>query len=204
MDANGLILIFLAGWGSGIFLEWVLHWIMHRFALGFHLHHHREFFHLEPRRVALNTIDPRLDIWFFLGALVLASPLMFWVGWAPVLAFWAGNFWQVVIVYELCHALIHHDVWVPRLVTSSWPYRWWKGCHFEHHFHTPAKNFSVTCPWLDWLFGTYAAPRKQYETLPHPKLKPLGNEYVVPADASAVKSETVQNKEPAHRTSMTS
>ena len=100
--------------------------------------------------------------------------------WAPVVAFWAGNFWQVVVVYELCHALIHHDAWAPKVLTGSRLYRWWKGCHFEHHFHTPARNFSVTCPLLDVLFGTYVAPRAQYEPLPHPKLKPEGDGYSLP------------------------
>jgi len=179
MEGSALALIFLSGWAIGVPVEWLLHWLMHRFSLGFHIGHHREFFHLEPQVVARHTIDPRLDIWFFLGALALASPLMFWLGWAPVLCCWGGIFWHVVIVYELCHALIHYDMFAPRFFREARLYRWWKGCHFEHHFHEPARNFSVTCPWLDVLLGTYAAPRGAYTALPHPKLKPEGDAYAL-------------------------
>ncbi len=181
--ATILLSLFLAGWVAGVFLESLLHWIMHRFALRFHIGHHREFFHLEPRRVALNTIDPRLDIWFFLGALVLASPLMILWGWAPVLCVWGGAFWHVVLVYEACHALMHYDAWLPEIFRKSSAYRWWKGCHYEHHFHAPTGNFSVTFPLLDKLLGTYVPPRKNYTPLPHPRLTPAGEEYVLPVPA---------------------
>ena len=172
-------LLFLAGWALGVPLEWFLHWLMHRFSMGFHIGHHREFFHEPPRTVAKRTIDPRLDIWFFLAALALASPSMHWLGWAPVLSVWGWAFWQVVVVYELCHALLHYDAFAPAWFRHWGMYRWWKGCHFEHHFHEPARNFSITCPWLDVLFGTYAQPRAEYPELPHPKLKPEGDGYAL-------------------------
>ena len=189
-NAATLGALFLAGWLAGLFLEYLLHWNMHRFALRFHIGHHREFFHLESRQVALNTIDPRLDIWFFLGALALASPLMFLWGWAAVLCVWGGAFWHVVLVYEACHALMHHDAWTPALFHNSRAYRWWKGCHFEHHFHAPTGNYCVTFPLLDKLFGTYVAPRPAYTPLPHPLLTPAGNGFVLDAAGTEVTKDT--------------
>ncbi|MCZ7649567.1 MAG: sterol desaturase family protein [Planctomycetota bacterium] len=166
---------FFSGWLAGIFLEYALHWIMHRFALGFHIGHHREFFHLPPRAVAVRTLDPRLDLLFFAAVLAVCSPLMLvWPWWAVTLV-WAGALWHVVFVYEACHALMHHEAWLPKVLRESRAFRWWRGCHFEHHFHAPAANFSVTCPWLDILFRTYAPPRPSYAELPHPKLRPEGD-----------------------------
>ncbi|MBE7467481.1 MAG: sterol desaturase family protein [Planctomycetes bacterium] len=176
---------FLGGWAAGVLLEYLLHWIMHRRSLGFHLHHHREFFHLPPKRVALNTLDPRLDLVFFAGVLAALAPLMFvWTWWLVVL-FWAGMLWHVVLVYEACHALMHHDAWLPAFWRESRGYRWWKGCHFEHHFHAPAGNYSVTCPWLDWIFGTYVRPRAAYPPRPHPQRKPAGDADTVPDEPAA-------------------
>lgn len=171
---------FLGGWLAGVFLEYLLHWIMHRFALGFHIGHHREFFHLDEKTVARRTADPRMDIVFFLGVLGAASPLMLLWGWVPVLGAWGGAFWHVVIVYEVCHALMHYEALLPGFVRNARLFKWWKGCHYEHHFHSPAGNYCVTFPVLDWVLGTYVAPRERYELLPHPKLMPAGDGIVVP------------------------
>jgi sterol desaturase/sphingolipid hydroxylase (fatty acid hydroxylase superfamily) len=165
--------LFLAGWALGLVLEYVLHWAMHHWTLGFHLRHHHEFFHLETREVAIRTADPRLNLKFFGVALVALAPVMFLVGWLPVVLLWAGAFWHLVPFYETCHALQHHEAWLPAWVRDNRLLKWWKGCHFEHHFHRPTRNFSVTCPWLDMLFGTYSAPKASYPPLPHPKLKPV-------------------------------
>ena len=162
-DINWLLVgIFFAGWAVGLFSEWLLHWVMHARPLHFHLHHHKEFFKLDGRQVALNTIDPRLDLKFFALLLLLATPLMYFFGWLPVFLFWAGAFWHIVILYELCHALIHYDAFLPSFIKHSRPYRWWKGCHFEHHTHSPTRNYCITFPVLDWIMGTYVHPRKEY------------------------------------------
>src|SRR5687768_18061075 len=34
-------------------------------------------------------------------------------------------------------------------------YLWWKGCHYEHHRHSPTGNYCVTFPVIDWVLGTY-------------------------------------------------
>jgi hypothetical protein len=163
---------FMSGWGFGFLLEYLLHWIMHRFTLGFHIFHHREFFHESPRTVALHTLDPRLDIKFFLLGLAVISGLTFWFDWCQVLLFWLGSFVHIVLFYELCHALIHHPIMLPRWILKNRLFNWWRGCHLEHHFHAPLKNYSVTLPLLDLLWGSYAPPRSDYPELPHPQLRP--------------------------------
>jgi sterol desaturase/sphingolipid hydroxylase (fatty acid hydroxylase superfamily) len=155
-------LLFIAGWLAGLLAEYLLHYLMHARPLAFHIHHHKEFFIESPRQVALNTIEIDMNLAFFGDILAVATVLMPFVGWQPVLLIWGGAFWHLVIVYEACHGLIHYDAWLPRFLTHSRMYRWWKACHFEHHSHTPTKNYCITCPVLDWLFGTYAAPRKEY------------------------------------------
>jgi len=156
-----LLAVFFSGWLSGVIAEYLFHWIMHRWSLRFHLNHHKEFFHLTPRQVALNTLDPRLNLKFFALLLGVISPLMFYFGWLPVLMFWAGAFWHLTIVYEGCHAIMHHDAWLPPGIRQSTLYKWWKGCHFAHHEHSPTGNFCVTFPIIDWCMGTYVPPSLQ-------------------------------------------
>jgi sterol desaturase/sphingolipid hydroxylase (fatty acid hydroxylase superfamily) len=150
---------FCSGWLLGVVLEYILHIVMHRASLRFHLHHHHDFFSLEARDVALKDLSPRLNVLFLLGLLALASPLMLRFGVMPVLVVWGGVVWHILIVYEACHALIHYDVLIPGFIKRSRPYIWWRACHIQHHRHSPAGNFCVTCPVLDWIFGTYVRPQ---------------------------------------------
>jgi sterol desaturase/sphingolipid hydroxylase (fatty acid hydroxylase superfamily) len=156
---------FFAGWAVGLVFEYVLHVLMHRRSLKFHLHHHHEFFELEPRQVALNDISPKLNIIFLAALLAVFSPLMLLTGVAPVLLAWAGIFWHIIFVYEACHALIHYDALLPRIVKNRSVYRWWRGCHIQHHSHSPTGNFSVTFPVLDWIVGTYVRPSAEVRTV---------------------------------------
>lgn len=165
-----LPILFAGGWASGVLGEYLFHWIMHRRSLRFHLNHHQDFFKLPPREVAVKDLDPRLNIRFFIIALAAVSPLMLWWGWRPVLTFWGGAFWHLVVVYELCHAVMHYDAWLPVLVRERSIYKWWKGCHFEHHRHSPTGNYCVTFPVIDWFLGTYVHPSP--EPAPHGVHKP--------------------------------
>jgi len=153
------LLLFAAGWTIGLVGEYVLHWAMHRFSMKFHIAHHHEFFHLEEKDVALNTIDTRMNIQFFVALLVTLTPLMFWVGWVPVVLVWAGAFWHLTLVYEAVHALFHYDRVLPGFVRKSSVFTWWKGCHIEHHRGAPTGNYCVTLPLLDILLRSYVAPR---------------------------------------------
>lgn len=160
--------LFLSGWIAGVGGEYVFHWIMHRCSLQFHLNHHKEFFQLPPREVALRDLDPRLNIKVFALALIVASPLMLVWGWVPVLLVWGGAAWHLVIVYEACHAVLHYEEWLPRPLRNSRLFLWWKGCHIEHHRHAPAGNYCVTFPVLDWCLGTYVRPAPRAETPAEP------------------------------------
>ena len=158
-DGLGILLVFLGGWMAGVLGEYSFHWVMHRWSLRFHINHHKDFFVLPDRDVAVKDLDPRLNIKFFALALLMLSPLMLWWGWVPVLLFWAGAFWHLVFVYEACHAVMHYDTWLPGFVRGGRLYRWWKGCHFEHHRHSPTGNYCVTFPVIDWIMGTYVHPQ---------------------------------------------
>ncbi len=150
---------FGSGWAIGLVLEYFLHIIMHRRSLAFHIHHHHDFFNLPAREVAIKDLSPRLNVVFLLGLLLVAAPLMYWLGWKPVVVGWAGVVWHILIVYEACHALIHYDAIIPELIERRGAYQWWRACHVEHHRHSPAGNYCVSFPVLDVLFGTYIRPK---------------------------------------------
>jgi sterol desaturase/sphingolipid hydroxylase (fatty acid hydroxylase superfamily) len=127
------------------------------------MNHHRDFFVLPGREVAIKDLSPNLNIKFFAALLVVLSPLMLLWGWQPVVAAWAGAFWHLLAVYEACHAIMHYDAWLPRFLRDSRLYRWWKGCHFAHHRHSPTGNYCVTFPIIDWCMGTYVRPKAESE-----------------------------------------
>lgn len=56
------------------------------------------------------------------------------------------------VYYEWVHFLCHHKT----LKTKY--YQRIKAAHLQHHFKTPKKNFGVSYPFWDYLFGTYVTP----------------------------------------------
>ena len=153
-----LLVIFLGGWLGGMLAEYTYHWYMHHKPLMFHIRHHREFFHLSPPEIARNSRNLNFDFRYAALLLISLSPLTFFWGWQPILFFWIGAFWHLVILYESSHSIIHDDSWIPRFIVRSSLYKWWKGCHFVHHQHSPTGNYCVTFPLLDWFLGTYVHP----------------------------------------------
>jgi sterol desaturase/sphingolipid hydroxylase (fatty acid hydroxylase superfamily) len=55
-------------------------------------------------------------------------------------------------VYDLLHWRAHRRA--PRNAYG----RWLRMSHFHHHFHAPMRNFGVTSPLWDKVFGTYERP----------------------------------------------
>ncbi len=164
-----LFVLFLTGVLVGLIAEYAYHWLMHDQPLLFHSRHHKEFFRLPPAVVAHNTRD--LSALLLQAGLVLLAiaPLMLFLGVWPVLSVYAGAMWHLLFDYQVAHALIHDDTVLPGFIRNSRVFQWWRGCHFAHHFHhyhNPSGNFSVTCPLLDWLLGTYLPPRQHYPDLP--------------------------------------
>jgi sterol desaturase/sphingolipid hydroxylase (fatty acid hydroxylase superfamily) len=39
--------------------------------------------------------------------------------------------------------------------------RWLRREHFLHHFREPTSRFGVSCPWLDYVFGTRGTPHRR-------------------------------------------
>ncbi len=158
---------FVCGWSSGLLFEYLYHWLMHKLPLASHMAHHKEFFKLEPDEVARNARCLGASFVYAACVFVVLLPMIWLVGWFAVLAFFAGAFWHLVIVYELAHHTIHNDSWVPLVVRRRWLYDWWKRCHLAHHWDKPHCNFSVTAPFvMDIICGSFAAPRASYPPLP--------------------------------------
>ncbi len=68
-------------------------------------------------------------------------------GWALALGWIAGYG-----IYDVLHWRAHRRA--PRNAYG----RWVRKSHFHHHFHAPMRNFGVTTPLWDKVFGTYERP----------------------------------------------
>lgn len=60
------------------------------------------------------------------------------------------------VIYDEMHWYVH-----ARTPTSAFG-RWLRREHFLHHFKDPGTRFGVSCPWLDYVFGT--RPKKAAAT----------------------------------------
>jgi dihydroceramide fatty acyl 2-hydroxylase len=52
------------------------------------------------------------------------------------------------VLYDTLHWYVHARVPTNRFA------RWLRREHFLHHFKYPGSRFGVSCPWLDYVFGT--------------------------------------------------
>ena len=69
--------------------------------------------------------------------------------WAPF-----GGFVLGYVIYDEVHWYLHAG-----RPTSRFG-RWLRREHFLHHFAEPASRFGVSCPWLDFAFGTTATRKR--------------------------------------------
>ena len=151
------------------FVEYVGHrWVMHRPVRGlklvFHRHTHQHHRFFTSRFMAMeNALDfkavlfPPLLMVFFFGAfalpvgLLLASIVSANVAWLFVIAALA-----YYLNYELLHLAYHLPEESPWLRVPG--LRHLRRLHHAHH--TPSimahKNFNITYPIFDWIFGTRA------------------------------------------------
>jgi sterol desaturase/sphingolipid hydroxylase (fatty acid hydroxylase superfamily) len=131
----------------GMFLWTIAEYVMHRFAMhelrgrGLasreHLRHHADR-------------DSILEKWPVAWTGIVAVGvfgLRPFGGWTLALGWIAGY-----AVYDLLHWRAHRRA--PRTAYA----RWLRMSHFHHHFHAPMRNFGVTSPLWDKVFGTYEAP----------------------------------------------
>lgn len=138
----------VAGAVAWTFSEYAFHRWFHvgrfgTFARRTHLAHHAR------RDYLVNSVS--LLTW---GSVLLvglaALPLLLWslVPGPVALAF--GAAWAAAyFVYEWIHAADH--LRPPRNAYG----RWTRRSHFHHHFEAPLRNFGVTSPVWDLVFGTY-------------------------------------------------
>jgi cytochrome b involved in lipid metabolism/sterol desaturase/sphingolipid hydroxylase (fatty acid hydroxylase superfamily) len=111
----------------------------HLFAHGLH--------HLSPLDPSRLTFPPIFAVFVALGLWQLVSKVIFFV---PTLhALYAGGALGYML-YDACHYYFHHGdrlMWIGYL-------QWMKTRHLRHHYKDPTKNFGVTSPIFDILFGT--------------------------------------------------
>lgn len=157
-----LALVFCAGWLMALLVEYGMHWALHYYKVTQHTDHHKDFFRLPPEEVARKSRCLSTDFRYAIYVLVALLPLVAFWGWIPILTFFAGMVWHLLVVYESSHYALHYDVYVPQFIRRTNYFRWWRDCHLAHHFHSPRGNFSVTFPALDWLMGTYVPPKGPY------------------------------------------
>ncbi len=139
----------VAGAASWTAVEYGLHrFVMHELrgrglASVEHLKHHADVTYFSPASKKLASAT---------GTTVLTYPLAASIAgrrWA--IAFTAGLL-AMYFGYEVAHRRTHTHP-----PTSSYS-RWARRNHLHHHFGAPTRNFGVTSPVWDHLFGTYDEP----------------------------------------------
>jgi sterol desaturase/sphingolipid hydroxylase (fatty acid hydroxylase superfamily) len=131
--------------------RWLYHWTprqasLRRVVESFHVYHHRNpddraVWNAGPALVVLLTAVLALPPLALLGATGSALPRAAWVMFGAVAAYALYE----VVHYE-CHARVH----------TRGPMRYLQAFHLRHHQRNWRRNFGVTNPFWDWLFGTLA------------------------------------------------
>jgi dihydroceramide fatty acyl 2-hydroxylase len=162
-DNFGNLMFFIAG----LFFLWPLtEYYMHNFVLhgesrisdgpnrgklqrqlfARHLHHH--VFMKEKNRIALAPRVYLRAIPLGWGLAIAGDTIQEGVG-ASALLLHAG--WLMgSLAYDTLHQMFHHG---PHM--SNVCYRVLRQNHLRHHYRHSSKDFGVTNPWCDVLFGTY-------------------------------------------------
>jgi sterol desaturase/sphingolipid hydroxylase (fatty acid hydroxylase superfamily) len=165
----------LAGGLSGLLAVPLLEYLWHaRVAHGHrpdpsrdtHLEHHREAYGVPPPWGEIRAALPRVSLALAgIGAIIALV-----VDIGPAIGVMAGLFGGFVLV-ELGHAQIH--VRAPRTRWERWMWRF----HWHHHAADARKNFGLTNPIFDYVFGTAVAPDKVVvpERIAPPWLKEAGS-----------------------------
>lgn len=108
-----------------------------------HLRHHAQKDFFAPAWKKLAAAIPVFGVLF--GLFTLAA------GALNAAALTAG-FALMYATYEVIHRRAHTHGPTGRYS------RWVRRNHFSHHFQNPRRNFGVTTPLFDMLFGTHVAP----------------------------------------------
>lgn len=99
---------------------------------------------------------------FTLGLIAVFTPPAWWAFGTVGAAYVLGVI-GFYLSYELSHRLEH-------VHPGLGPYgRWARRHHFTHHFVDPKRNFGVTSPIWDVVFGTYRKPGNAAGRIPVPR-----------------------------------
>lgn len=127
--------------------RWLYHWTPRRRALrrvveSFHVYHHRT-----PLDRAVWNAGPALVL--LLTSLLSLPPLALLGGVARAAFVMLG----AVVAYAL-YEIVHHECHAR--VHTRGPLVYLQAFHLRHHQRNWRRNFGVTNPFWDWLFGTLA------------------------------------------------
>jgi len=127
--------------------RWLYHWTPRNRALrrvveSFHVYHHRT-----PDDRAVWNAGPALVV--LLTALLSLPPLALLGGVAPAAFVMLG----AVVAYAI-YEIVHHECHAR--VHTRGPLVYLQAFHLRHHQRNWRRNFGVTNPFWDWLFGTLA------------------------------------------------
>ena len=98
------------------------------------------------------VIPPTVSIVLGVGFYFVFSSVFGHAGYALFAGFVVGY-----LIYDLGHWYLHERT--PRTRFGKWLRRE----HMVHHFREPESRFGVSCPWMDYIFGT-AGPTTPRET----------------------------------------
>jgi len=127
--------------------RWLYHWTprnraLRRIVESFHVYHHRT-----PDDRAVWNAGPALVV--LLTTLLSLPPLMLLGGVAPAAFVMLG----AVVAYAI-YEVVHHECHAR--VHTRGPLVYLQAFHLRHHQRNWRRNFGVTNPFWDWLFGTLA------------------------------------------------
>lgn len=149
------LLVDLGAFVSGAFLWTFSEYVLHRWfhtARGSNRGSREHLDHHARRLYGINLLS-----WLAWAGVAIVGlgliPLVSWTVLPYPTAFAIGAGWFVAyFVYEWIHAANHTRG--PKTAYG----RWTRKSHFHHHFGAPMKNFGVTLPLWDIVFGTYEPP----------------------------------------------
>ena len=145
----GALAFYLSEYG---FHRFAFHAAPSRFVFVRRLQHRLHYdHHNEPGRLDLLFLPPWFLVPnFIVTGLIFAAPF----GWGVVASALFGVA-LAILHYEWVH-YVAHVPYVPRTAFG----RWLKAYHLRHHFISEHYWFGVSNPAMDWLVGTFRAPRE--------------------------------------------